>query len=103
MLEKLNVGSFEPLIGQKFEVSAGDQTYVFELVEVEKLQTSGRRRRSAPAPAREPFSIFFIGEPLLPQATYPMKHAAFGDSPLPIFIVPLGPAEGGYEYEAVFT
>jgi hypothetical protein len=103
MLETLTLESFEPLIGQQFKLTMPDnQQLEFKLVDVEELPT-GRRRRNAPEPRRKPFSIFFIGQPLLPQAIYPMQHDAFGPEPLTIFIVPLGEAEGGYEYEAVFT
>ena len=102
MLEKLTRESFEPLIGQNFKVSNGGQTYDFKLVEVESFPVSGGRRRRGPVPARDPFSLFFVAEPLLQQAMYPMEHEAFG-SALEIFIVPVGKAEGGYEYEAVFS
>ena len=103
MLDQLTHESFEPLIGQTFKLTAKEQEYDFRLVDVEQLPVSGRKRRDERAPKRRPFSIFFIGAPLLPQAIYSMKHEAFGDTVLPIFIVPIGPAEGGYQYEAVFT
>ena len=103
MLDKLTLETFEPLIGQKFTVTVPDTDPVeFELVEVEELPT-GRKRRNAPEPRRKPFSIFFTGQPLLPQAIYSIQHDALGESPLTIFIVPVGAVEGGYEYEAVFT
>ena len=101
MLDKITHEMFEPLIGQKFKLTAGE-TFEFELVDVEPLPV-GRRSRRAAAPRRPSFSIFFVGKPLLPQATYPMQHDAFGSEPMNIFIVPVGQVENGYEYEAVFN
>jgi len=105
VLDKLTRHSFEPLIGQKFRLSVPDSATIdLELVEVELLPAGRRSRRAGQAPRREPFSLFFTAASLLPQAMYPIQHDAFGSDPLPIFIVPIGKADGGgYEYEAVFT
>ncbi|HEU4521838.1 MAG TPA: hypothetical protein VFT12_07540 [Thermoanaerobaculia bacterium] len=96
---------FEPLVGQKFKISADDRTFEFELVDVEVLPVRNRRRRSTSPPRRAPFSLFFVGEPLLSQSMYPVQHDALGAEPLKIFIVPVSQLAGGegYEYEAVFT
>jgi len=103
MLETLTRDSFEPLIGQKFRLSLDDaRTFDFELVDVEALPVA-RRHRSDAKPKREPFSLFFTAEPLLPQAMYLLQHDAFGKEPLKIFIVPIGKKGSGYEYEAIFT
>ena len=103
MLDQLTLDVFEPVIGQKFEVTLPDSEIVnFELVDVEELPT-GRRRRNAPALRRKPFSIFFLAPVLVPQSMYPIRHEVLGEEPVPIFIVPVGEADGGYEYEAVFT
>lgn len=103
MLDTLTLDTFEPLIGQKFKITLSDSQVVdFELVDVEELPI-GRRRRNAPELKRKPFSLFFVGEPRLEQAMYPMAHQVFGDEPLSIFIVPVAKVEGGFEYEAVFT
>jgi hypothetical protein len=104
MLDKLTFEVMEPLIGQKFILTLPDsQTVDLELTDVEELPT-GRKRRNAPTVSRrKPFSLFFRGQPLLPQAMYPLSHAILGDEPIEIFIVPVGEIEGGYEYEAVFT
>lgn len=105
MLETLTHEMFEPLIGQTFTLTNADQSFAFALTDVEPLPTQRRRsRQTAAPPRRAPFSLFFVGEPLLPQAMYPLQHDAFGSDPMTIFIVPVGEAEGGgYEYEAVFT
>jgi hypothetical protein len=103
MLDKLTLETFEPLVGQKFKLTLPDaQVVELELVDVEELPV-GRKRRNAPAPLRKAFSIFFTGQPLLPQAMYPIEHEAFGSGPLQIFIVPVGQVDGGFEYEAVST
>jgi hypothetical protein len=105
MLETLTYEMFEPLIGQTFTLTNADQTLAFELTDVEPLPVPRRRsRETATPPKRAPFSLFFLGEPLLPQAMYPIQHDAFGSEPLTIFIVPVREVAGrGYEYEAVFT
>lgn len=105
MLEKLTHEMFEPLVGQTFTLTNAEQTFAFELTDVEQFPVPRRRSRQTAAPTRRaPFSLFFVGEPLLPQAMYPLQHNAFGSEPMSIFIVPVGEAEGGgYEYEAVFT
>ena len=104
MLDKLTHESFEPLIGQNFKLSVPDREYEFRLVDVEQLPVETRKRsNAAPARKRVPFSLFFVGEPLLPQGIYSMQHEAFGSAALQIFIVPVSKAEGGYRYEAVFS
>ena len=106
MAMQLTRQHFEPLIGQKFTLTTPDaQTVDLSLVDVAELPAPARRGRK-PLPEtvrREPFSIYFTAAPLLPQATYPIANEALGAEPLPIFIVPIGKADEGYEYEAVFT
>ena len=103
MLETMTLETFEPLIGEKFKVRVSESEFDdFELIDVEELPV-GRRRRNAPALLRKPFSIFFVARTLLPQAMYPFEHAALGDGPVEIFIVPVAKTEAGIEYEAVFT
>lgn len=52
---------------------------------------------------REPFDLIFLGPltPVLPQQIYRMETEGMDE--LEIFIVPLGPVEGGMTYQAVFT
>lgn len=105
MLETLTKETFEPLIGSVFKLTGPEGEIIdFTVVDVEDLPAGGRRRRGKRL-KREPFSVFFTGLPLLPQAMYPMQHEAFGPEPVQIFIVPVGENEEGegYEYEAVFT
>jgi hypothetical protein len=48
------------------------------------------------------FSLLFVGAPgpCLPQAIYPLANERLGR--LELFLVPIGPAEGGNGYQAVF-
>ena len=52
---------------------------------------------------RQPFSIILHGplEPVLAQRVYRFEHPAMGL--FDIFIVPIGPAAGAMQYEAVFA
>lgn len=49
------------------------------------------------------FSLLFVGppRPVLPQATYRLENDEMGG--MDIFLVPVGPQDGGMGYEAVFT
>lgn len=97
-LETADPDDFASAIGTPFEVTAGDLAVPMELVEVRLL---GHRRDGA---IREPFALLFRAESgqILPQATYPVNHPELGGFDL--FIVPVGrAAEGGVNYEAVFT
>lgn len=70
------------------------------LVEVTALAWPGR----PPARGRsEPFSCLFRGpaESRLGQGTHVLAHPALGR--LALFLVPVGPAEGGLGYEAIFA
>ena len=94
-LEKLTAGSFSPRMQDKFTVASAPVPLDLVLTEVEEF---------GPAPSgRNAFSLRFLGpvQPILPQAIYRLENAAMG--PLEIFLVPLGPHQGGMRYEAVFT
>ena len=49
------------------------------------------------------FSLLFVSAagPFLPQAIYALAHPVMGT--LELFLVPLGPMQGGNGYEAIFT
>jgi hypothetical protein len=71
-----------------------------ELVEVTALGSRG----GPPARGRsEPFSCLFRGpaDRPLDQGTYGLVHPAVGR--ITLFIVPVGPVEGGLGYEAIFN
>jgi hypothetical protein len=95
MTEDLTREHFSGHIGEMFHVAAGEHTFALKLVEAAPGAKSLR-----PGGA---FSLVFIGPPapVLPQASYPMRHDALGR--IGIFIVPVGPRDGGMSYEAVFN
>ena len=110
MLEQLTSADFAPHLheafqlwlepqGQQSSASGHGQALAIELVEVtdigEEPPAGSSRRRS--------FSLIFRGPPapVLPQRIYSLEHSALGR--LDLFLVPIGPAEGGMQYQAIFT
>jgi len=98
VLESLTHGSFETLLGQRFELSSEPASSCLELICAEPLDSRGK----APG-ARQPFHLIFRGprELVLAQRIYALTHSAFGV--LEIFLVPIGPDQSGQCYEAVFA
>ena len=98
MLESLTVDTFTPRIGERFRllIDAGT-TMPMELFDATTLGSSGS------ALGRTPFSILFRGPmtPVLQQRIYRLDHEAMGS--LDLFLVPIGPRDGGMVYEAIFT
>jgi len=97
MLESLTADVFSARIGDRFRLHVTpDHAIEVELIEATVLG-------SRPGKGRTPFSILFRGPmtPVLPQRIYPMDHDAMGR--LDIFLVPIGPRDGGMAYEAIFT
>lgn len=97
-LVDLTLATFEPLVGDGFAVQtgAGDGAPV-ELV-LESATTSGEWPGG-----RDPFALVFRGppDPLLPQATYGLRHPGLGLCE--IFIVPIAKNADGVAYQAIFT
>lgn len=94
-LSELTVDDFEPHQGTDFALAAGDQEITLKLAKVGRLG-AGKRQGGA-------FSLVFVSAPgpFLPQSMYPVTHPALGTQPL--FLVPIGPRDGGNGYEAVFA
>jgi len=90
----LTVASFIPRLRETFTLSTPAGVLNLVLAEVEDIG-QGQSRRA--------FSLRFVGpaQPLLSQGTYRLDNPALGS--LDIFLVPLGPKDGGIQYEAVFT
>ena len=104
-LKDLTLETAKPLEGAVFEVTLPEgRTTTLKLDEAATLDVRQRRRvRGGFMPKREPFSLYFLGDPalILPQGTYNLAgEAASFDQ---IFIVPVGHDEEHTEYEAVFT
>lgn len=97
-LAALGVGDFESQLGQVFSLGADacDGPLGLELVEATATGHPG-------SSGRQPFSLLFRGpaSPVLTQATYRLESEGFGE--IELFLVPLGPADGGFRYEAVFN
>ena len=98
----LMTGPLDALTVEDFESHAGGTFRLLATPEIEMKLTRVRRHGEA---LREggAFSLFFVAPrgPFLPQAIYPIAHPSLGT--LEIFIVPIGPMEGGNGYQAVFT
>jgi hypothetical protein len=97
MLDTLTLACFAPHLGETFRVHVRpEQAVDMELVEARSLGTAAMKKR-------EPFSLLFKGPTtaVLPQRIYRIEHDGVGGHDL--FIVPVGPGQGGLLYEAIFT
>jgi hypothetical protein len=94
-IAQLTADDFEPRIADDFSVPTATGDVSLRLVEVRRL---GKALRKGDA-----FALTFLSPPgpFLPQAIYSLLHPAFEG--LDLFLVPLGPKDGGNSYEAVFT
>jgi hypothetical protein len=94
-LRKLTVDDFERRKDETFTLKIPQLELPLKLSKATRLGESGR-----PGGA---FALYFLSAPgpFLPQAIYPLEHAELGR--LDIFLVPLGPREGGNLYESIFT
>jgi hypothetical protein len=93
--DRLNLATFEPLLGQTFgvEIPSGSPV-TLQLTAV---------TRARPVQGFEAFSLLFAGPEAVPlaQGTYAFSHDAIGTHP--IFIVPVARDANGLVYEAVFS
>ncbi len=97
MLHQLKLDHFTQHLGDTFRYTgAGEESIDLKLSEANGLT-------KPPSAERTPFSLLFIGpsEPLLEQQIHTLHHEKLGE--LSLFLVPLGPGSGGFQYEAVFT
>jgi hypothetical protein len=101
-LGELTIEKMKALTGTVFQLKLENgKTTTLKLDEVLGYEVRARRRRMTPK--REPFSLFFLGDPetLLPQGMYRLEGEALTLDG--IFLVPIGKDESAIEYEAVFT
>lgn len=99
MLDKLTHADFARHVHETFRTQVDGATVDLELSAAEPL-ARGREHGTH----RQPFSLIFRGPkaPPLAQQIYRLEHPAMGA--LEIFLVPIGPDEGGtLRYEAVFN
>jgi hypothetical protein len=94
-LSSLTSADFEPHVGADFAIDAGGKPLELKLTQVERLGPAPREGGA--------FSLLFRSAPgpFLAQGIYPMQHPAFGT--LELFIVPLGPKDGGNSYQVIFA
>jgi len=100
MAIELSRATYAEFVGRTFRVSReGFATVEMELAEVNDLSRPGQ---GLPSGVRQdPFQLQFRGpaDPILPQGIYTF---ACGDAETgQLFLVPVGPAEGGVNYNVV--
>jgi hypothetical protein len=103
MLDKLTIDMFAARLGETFRLQVEPERVLeLELVQVTPLKVRTARGPEVPR-AREPFSIVFRGptSAVAQQRIYPLEHDTMGTHEL--FIVPIGPGQGGMLYEAIFS
>ena len=101
MLEKLNHSDFSPHLHTIFSICYAEEKFLeAHLIQIDKIGTN----TTTPA-RRQAFSLLFHVEDkskgYLEQSMYEIRHPEMGKFEL--FLVPLGPDETGFRYEAVFT
>ena len=99
MTTKLTEETFAKHLNTKFRVNLN----LPEPIELELVEVKGYQNKAEEQGGMERFSAFFSGpsDVLLAQRTYPMQHEQMGEFEL--FLVPIGRAENGLRYEAVFN
>lgn len=98
MLENLVSDNFHPYIDETFLLHLNETHRMFitlvSVTDVGKPHATQNRRVQA-------FSLLFKGSLNLPQQIYRLDHAKLGT--LEIFFVPVGQAQDGFLYEAIFN
>ncbi|WP_052161844.1 hypothetical protein [Hoeflea sp. BAL378] len=95
MIAELTAAHFEPLRDQAFTLTSVEPPLSLRLIEV---QRTGKGERAGGA-----FSLLWQSGDgaVLPQGIYAISNDALGE--IELFIVPVGRADGGIQYQAVFT
>ena len=93
-LDAVTIDTFRARLKEPFRTTTSGRPIDLVLIEIEDLGDGYSRRA---------FSLLFAGPsaPVLPQATYRFENAATGA--LDFFLVPLGPENGVFRYEAAFN
>jgi hypothetical protein len=94
-LASLKPADFEPHVGHTFTIEMNGKQLELKLAEVESVGAAVREGGA--------FSLMFLSAsgPFLPQGIYPVRHPVLGI--LEVFVVPLGPKDGGNSYQVIFT
>ena len=93
-----NKQDYEAQLNTVFELPLEEGSLAMKLVTVDSVTADTTETGQA-----EPFSAVFETEVAesVEQGTYTLAHSAVGE--ITLFIVPIGPADSGMRYEAVFT
>ena len=99
MTDVLHITDFHPFVGSDYlitDAEGGD--FTVRLISTDLLPSS-----LGTLAARQSFSLIFLGpvQPRLPQRTYDMTNRDGARSE--IFLVPIGPHQEGFQYQAVFN
>jgi hypothetical protein len=94
-LATLKLDDFAAHLDADFEMQTSDGVVPLKLVKADPAGASGREGGA--------FSLLFAAPAgtSLPQAIYPVTHPALGM--MEIFLVPIGPLQGGSGYQAIFA
>jgi hypothetical protein len=94
-LATIKIDDFAPHCDTVFGMQTAGGEVPLKLVKVAPAGASGR--------AGGAFGLTFVAPqgPWHPQGTYPLNHPALGT--IEIFLVPIGPTQGGNGYHATFT
>jgi hypothetical protein len=90
-MHEISIDDFAPHVGEAYALDGSDISLILESASA----LSGSARPGGG------FRLAFRGprEPVLPQATYPMRR---GEEAIDLFIVAIAQTDAGAEYEAVF-
>jgi hypothetical protein len=99
-LDRITPFHFIPQIGTTVRTRTNANTIFLRIVAVEDRRSEAAG--TLPSWARAPFAVMFekLGSARMPQGTYLVSHPRLGR--LPLFLVPIGAADGPPRYEAVF-
>ena len=102
MPEFLLLEHFTPLVGSAFRLPdvPGATLLLSHAQPLPRMKTGGKVPGFG---TRVPFDLIFVGptSPALSQQIHRLETE--GVEPMEIFLVPIGPVEGGMGYQAVFT
>lgn len=99
--------TFAQHVGEKFAIKTGNGGFIeLELISAEPLKLKpfdGRALGKSGFVRTDPFSLLFRwdGEQMFGQGVYDFTHPTIGD--FYMSVVPVGPGESGWLYEAVFN
>ncbi len=96
MLKQITHQSFESIIGETINLKAGDDSFQAKVESVNLLRNDAGQQR-------EPFSVELLMDSSKNhgQQMYELSHPELGV--LNLFLVPVGPGDGGMRYEIVFN